>query len=484
MNVFNKKSVDGTKPRKKSRNHIWEAVKGFFSRWITIFNLPRRLAEDCEVKISGVKLLLHYAVAFPAIALVCLIYELKLEPSLLLMLTYFLFSPRLIYFHYKRKYEQDLFTQSIRYMEAMLYSFSRNSKILDALQESRYVTSGKLLKAVDYAIEKIQNGTEAPGELYAAAFSKIEQLLPNSRVKNMHEFFAEVENKGGRHETALQIMIEDIRGWDVRVNKFIADQNTKRMGIVLSILLCLGTSLFMTNIVPAEAGGHIAGMMAYQVVTTALIVILFLFYRLIAKYLTRSWVTDIQEKDSNTIRKDVQKVEDYLQNGKKGMKPLKAMTRIQTELEKMYPKWCMKFALLLSSLPIPAALSLSIDTAPAVMQVELRKLVDGINRDPNGIEPYTHFFDYLNMPQIKSMMIMIYNLSGYSSKDIDAHVFSLVKRNYSLQENAEKIANDESMARFSLYVTIPMIITCVVILINVALIVTNMLTQVAATIQF
>ena len=55
-------------------------------------------------------------------------------------------------------------------------------------------------------------------------------------------------------------------------------------------------------------------------------------------------------------------------------------------------------------------------------------------------------------------------------------------RNYLLQANSEKIANDESLARFSLYVTAPMILACVIMMVDVAMIVLNMITMVSADI--
>lgn len=451
---------------------------------INIISLPVFLMRDCEKRYSYVNLLLHFLVAFLGIAVVGWIFKLQVKFVIALFVIYLFCGPSLIYFHHRKKYESQLFSECVRYVEQMLYSFTRKSKIITALQETRLVIDGRLGKAIDFAIDKIQNGTPEEGNIYSAALKEIEAILPCSRVKNLHEFLAEVENVGGQHSASLDIMLEDLREWDVRTGQFQENQAVKGVGMLLSILMSLGTCLFMTNVLPADMGGDISGFGAYQWITAITLVIMFFIYRVVARKLTRSWVTDDVEADPEQIDQDCEKIRTYYEE-KKGVKPILAITRIKTELEKKFPRWVMRFALLASTQSIPSALRGSIDSCPNVMRAELERLVEGIDQNPTGIEPYIDFFDYIkDMPQLRSMMLMVYSLSEYSTKDIDKHVLAIVRRNYLLQATAEKIENEESLAKFNLYVTIPMILACIVMMIDVAMIVLNMISTVTAGLSF
>lgn len=455
-----------------------DKVKG-----INLISLPLFLKRDCETNYSYVKLLIHYLIAFLTIVVIGWVFKLKLVPIGILCLIYLFFGPSLIYFHYRKKYEKNLFSVCSRYIEQMLYSFTRKSKVLIALQEARIVIDGKLGKAIDFAINKIQTGNAVRGELYATALKEIEAILPSSRISNLHDFLVEVENVGGKHSTALDIMLEDVREWDVRTNEFQENQAVKGMGMLLSIIMSLGTCWFMSNILPADMGGDISAFGLYQWLTTISLIVMFFIYRVVARKLTRSWIADDVEADQEQIIQDCDKIKAYFETNK-GVKPVLAMQRIKTELEKKFPRWVMRFSLLASSQSIPSALRNSVDGCPNVIRNELEKLIKEIDENPTGIEPYLNFFGYIEVPEVRSMMLMIYSLSEYGTEDIDKHVLSIVKRNYMLQANSEKISNNESLARFSLYVTAPMILACVIMMIDVAMIVLNMITMVSADISF
>jgi len=455
-----------------------DKVKG-----INFFSLPFLLRRDCEVKYTHIGLLLHYLIAFLVIVLVGWVYKLKVIPVLVLGCVYLVFGPSLVYFHYRKKHEKKKFSDCVRYIEQMLYSFTRKSKIITALEETRLVVDGDIGKAIDFAINKLRHGsTEANSTIYESALKEIEAVLPCSRVKNLHEFLSEVENVGGNHSTALDIMLEDLREWDIRTNQFQQNQTVKGTGMLISVLMSLGTCWFMSNILPADMGGDISGFGLYQVLTTISIIVMFFIYRLAARKLTRSWIIDDVEVDQDVIDQDCESIKKYYDE-KKGAKPVFALFRTQKELAKKFPRWVLRFALLASTRSIPAALRASIATCPNIMRAELEKLTKAIDENPTGIEPYLDFFGYFedkDLTQIRSMMLMVYSLSEYGSDEIDRHVLSIVKRNYALQAEAEKIQDDERLAKFSLFTTIPMIMACVVMMIDVAMIVINMISTVSA----
>lgn len=472
---------DGTFSNNKRLRKRADRIRG-----INFISLPMYIKRDCDKKYTYMDLAMHYLVAFLIIAVVAWIFKLNVKSTFVLIGFYFFFGPSMVYHYHRKKFEEHMFGECVRYIEQMIYSFTRKTKVLTALQETRLVVGGRLGQAIDFAIDKIQNGTvrQGEGDIYSAALKEVEAIFPCARVKNLHEFLAEVENVGGKHTTSLDIMLEDLREWDVRTGQFQKNQGVKAVGMLFSIIMSMGTCLFMSSILPADMGGDISGFAVYQILTTIAFIVMFFMYRFVDRKLTKSWVSDDFEMDQEQIDKDCAKINAYFE-GKKGLRPTLAINRIKRELDKKFPRWVMRFALLASTRSIPAALHDSIANCPNVMRAELQKLVAAIDENPNGIEPYLDFFAYIDdMPQLRSMMLMVYSLSEYSSDDIDKHVLAIVRRNFMLQATAETIENDESLARFSLYVTLPMIFACVIMMVNVAMIVVNMIDVVTADLQF
>lgn len=456
----------------KSHRKVANKVKG-----VNFLNLITYLKKDCELDYTVSKLIVNYAIVFTVIVLIGLLYSLQLPYVLILCLVYFIFGPSLIYFHYRKKYEHKKFTTCVRYIEQMIFSFTRNSKLLNALEETKILMSGKIEEAVDYAISKIRYG-KSNQDLYKDALSEVEEMFPCARVKNLHELLIDVERVGGKHNASLDIMLEDVREWDVRTNQFQKEQSVKGMSIIVSILMSLGVCFFMTNILPEDMGGDISGFGLYQIVTTLSLIVMFFVYRFSARKLTSSWVSDDLGADEASIASDYETVRKYAEDPKGKIKPILAMTRIQTAMEKAFPRWVMRFALLATSRPIPVALTESSEKAPVVMKGELEKLTVNLEEDPYSIQPYVEFFKDFDLPQVRSMMMMVYSLGSSDSNDIDKHILSIVKRNHLLQATAEKIEYDEKMALFTLYSTVPMLLACVIMLIDVGMLLLNMMNTV------
>lgn len=456
----------------KQRRKVANKVRG-----INFLNLPTYLKNDCEMEYATMKLVINYIVAFIAIALIGKLYELQLVYVLFLCLMYFVFGPSVIYFKHRKKYERKKFTTCVRYIEQMILSFSHSSKLLSALQETRVLLTGKIAIAVDNAILKIQHG-KASKNLYKEALKDVEELYPCGRVKNLHEMLTDVEQIGGKYSSALDIMLEDVREWDVRTNNFQQEQSVKGTSIIVSILMSLGVCYFMSNILPDDMGGDISSFGLYQIITTLSLIVMFFIYRFSARKLTSSWVNDDLGEDEDSIKADYNKVKKYVENPEGKIKPILAMTRIQTAMEKAFPRWVMRFSLLASNNPVSVALTESASSAPVVMKEELEKLKENIENNPGTIEPYVNFFKGFDLPQVHSMMMMVYSLGAADTKDIEKHILSIVKRNHLLQAQAEKIEYDEKMAAFTLFSTVPMLLACIIMMIDVAMIIMNMLNTV------
>ena len=443
-------------------------------KFLHFLNLSEKLKTECEEEFPPVKLAIHAFVAFAIIALAGhFIFSLMIPFILICCVVYFFCAPSLIYFARRKKYEAVRFRNCSRYIEQMIYSFKRRQSLLTALVETRLVMDGSIGEAIDYAIDVLRHRA-GEDDIYPIALSRIEAFFPSSRVKNLHKFLVDVERDGGRHESTMDILLEDVREWDIRTNQFQQNQAVKGISLIVSIAMSVGVCWFMNNILPDELGGNIAGNLIYQLATTLMLIVMFLMYLFGNRKLTRSWITDTTSTDEARVAADQKAIEDYFDDPRGKIKPVLAIIRMQTEIEKAFPRWVHHFALLSSSVPVPVALSASAETAPLAIKPELDKMVRGINKNPTAIEPYLDFCRHYDMPQIHSMMMMIYSLSEYGLIDADQQVLSLVKRNNTLQANAEKIQNDEQLARFSLYTIIPMLVGSLVMMVDVVLMILNM----------
>lgn len=448
------------------------------AKLLNFINLPYKLKVECEKDYKISSLVFHVLIAFILITFVGhFVFKLTLPFILICCVVYFFSAPSIIYYRERKKYESNRFRDCSRYIEQMIFSFTRRHKILTALEETRLVLDGTIGEAIDYAIDVIRNrvGEE---DIYAVALRKIESFFPSTRVRNLHEFLVAVERDGGRHETTMKILLDDVREWDIRTNQFKQNQSVKGMSLLISILMSVGVCWFMTNILPAELGGDISANIIYQLVTTLMLVVMFLMYLFGNRKLTRSWITDGSSAEEYKIEADRKAITSYYEDPKGKIKPVLAIYRMQTEIEKVFPRWILRFALLSSSYPVTVALAKSVSTAPFVIKEDLEKMVEAINQKPNSIDPYLEFARYYDLPQVRSMMMMIYSLSEYGLNDADQQILSLVKRNNALQANAEQIENDEQLARFSLYTIIPMIFSSIVMMVDVVLMVLNMVSNI------
>ncbi|MBQ8248147.1 MAG: cell envelope integrity protein TolA [Lachnospiraceae bacterium] len=448
------------------------------ARFLNFINLPYKLKVECEKDYPTYKLALHLLIAFTIITFVChFVFSLSLACILICCLVYFFGAPSIIYYRERKRFESNRFRDCSRYIEQMIFSFTRRHKLLTALEETRLVLDGTIGDAIDYAIDIIRNrvGEE---DIYSVALRKIEMFFPSARVRNLHEFLIAVERDGGRHETTMKILLDDVREWDIRTNQFKQNQSVKGMSLLISILMSVGVCWFMTNILPPELGGDISSNPIYQIVTTLMLIVMFLMYLFGNRKLTRSWITDNLHSDEEKIATDLQAISTYFDEPKGKIKPVLAIIRMQTEIEKTFPRWVLRLALLCSSYPVTVALAKSVSSAPVAIKADLENMVESINKNPTSIEPYLEFGRHYDLPQVRSIMMMIYSLSEYGLNDADQQILSLVKRNNALQANAEQIENDEQLARFSLFTIIPMIFASLVMMVDVILIVLNMVSNI------
>ena len=118
---------------------------------------------------------------------------------------------------------------------------------------------------------------------------------------------------------------------------------------------------------------------------------------------------------------------------------------IVREINQEFPGWLMNMALLLQANNVQVSISKTIPYAPAVLRPDLQKMVEGLKKEPDSIEPYMEFLSIFKLSSIQSAMKMLYAISESGTGDAQSQITVLVQRNSKLMDKAEKLLNEKSL---------------------------------------
>ena len=237
-------------------------------------------------------------------------YFLKLEPYYIGVFTIAVFCmlPMMIMGQFKYIYEQNRFNELTMYMEQMAYSFKKKPKILSALKDTAEITSGRMNKLINLAINMIEN--DYSETVYRDALRVIEKEYECSRIIQLHRFLCKVEEQGGEYSNSMDILIDDISAWTQRTFVFQKERADIKRKIMLSLVISLcicSTTLFM---IPESM--DITSGSVYQVVTTVTLILFVGVYAFSQTKLNGSWLENDAIKDAKAIRKDYKVVHETI----------------------------------------------------------------------------------------------------------------------------------------------------------------------------
>ena len=144
----------------------------------------------------------------------------------------------------------------------------------------------------------------------------------------------------------------------------------------------------------------------------------------------------------------------------------KARKSLEKEIGKQFPIWLRRIALALQTDTVYVAMENSIETAPFILRQELRDTLKRIDRDPENIEPYLHFFEELDLPEIQSNFRILYSLGNLGSDDSEEQINSIIKRNNALFDKAEREANEDEVAVKYIIVLIAMFLCTIKVMLD------------------
>ena len=432
---------------------------------------------------------------------------LKLHWPFILALVAFvlLCLPSALSSYYKNKFEEKRFRDVESYIEQMLYSFRRNSKITDSLRDALVVfPSGfmhdKIVETLNYMRNSGKNGN-----VYEEGLKIIEEAYPCRRIKSLHRYLVKVEGVGGKHEAGVNALLKDRRLWIDRMDAFRKQASAIVKEIMISGIFSLAMACVIVYMMPAELF-DLSTSIVYQIVTT----IFAMVNMFVIKLTLQSTVITLQDEESMQTERTIKTINWLRTYDPKAevIKSLKqcvvfvliiilgfvikntvaivaglillaygiflrrpmayrsAKKRVCREIEKVYPDWLLELALLLQTDNMHVAIEKTLPTAPDIIKQDLQTLADDIMVHPTDLTPYVQFFDFLPLPNVQSSMKLLYSISEFGATDENVQLSELVERNNTLMDKAERYKNDDKISLVMTIKFIPMLSSSIKMLVD------------------
>lgn len=402
------------------------------------------------------------------------------------------------------------------YIHQMIYSFERQPKIIMALEDTMKITDGKLKNCIRQAIRELEYGTAR--DVYTQALQIVEKEYPCSRIITLHSFLINVEEKGGRYENSLRILLADADNWVKRVYKFQEDikrvKQTSGIGVLLSFLMA-SASVMVTFIMKntSEIFIDITGEWLYQAVSSSFLIFCIAYYTYMQVKYDCDWL--VKQRNDKMVLRDYNMVFHTDMAGLRknsvpvyalfvviacvlaymrqyiwslavmallvyilflpGINKAGALSRLKKDLYYAFADWLRDVALNLSEESLQTAIEDTYDTCPVIMKESLEQFIFSIEENPSDVTPYYQFLDMFHVLDISSSVRILYSLSENDAESIEMAVNTLISRNYELMDKYEDTDNRDriSVMRFAEY--IPTIFVSIKVAADLMLVITNYL---------
>ena len=118
-----------------------------------------------------------------------------------------------------------------------------------------------MAECLNQAIEAINRG-----DSYEDALLPIENEYGCERMKILHDFLIKVERQGGKYQSTLNIILDDIHSWTERTYSFQKDRKVVKNSIIISLVM--GVMITATTVIlfsRNKSMSPILKMEAYQI---------------------------------------------------------------------------------------------------------------------------------------------------------------------------------------------------------------------------
>ena len=446
-----------------------------------------KITQTRYTQIMIIAVVLSFAISY--------LYMLSIPFAILIALAMFFFTRTALVEFCRNKYESKKIEDVASYIEQMLYSFRRNSKILASLQDTITIFGeGEMRDTIQSAIDHIIQSYSA-GNIYEEALEIIQKKYDCRRIRSLHRFLTKVEGVGGDHEIGVQALINDRRMWLERFDDYKKERSSILKEIIISCLFSSIICAVTMRMLPSYVGAmqHIATRIGS---TLYIIINMFTVSSTFKK--TVFYLNDMYTKDEQMAlltKFRWFRTWDKKTEQKKGLRPAiilvalgalaiflgfwwmfpitlllglfiyfvqpimrhnSARKSITREIEMAFPDWLMEISLLLQTENLHVALEKTVDNAPMMLKDDLTKLGNDIASYPTEVFPYIDFLHDIDVPNIHSSMKLLYSIATFGSEEEEKQISELIERNASLMNKAEQLKNSGRLARVYIFKFIPM----------------------------
>lgn len=408
--------------------------------------------------------------------------------------------PYFVMQHFRFLYEAERFEDVTSYMESMMNAFKRTPKVLTALQETATVTKGAIKNLVEQAIEKIKV-YDTYENIYRGAFALISEEYHCTRLDVMHDFMVRIEMQGGDYKNSMRVLQEDLFNWN-EITYSIQKERKHHFNILLGAcaMTIVVIVLMVRNINTMRDMVDMATSPLYQVSCSIFLIAVIVLCCMAYKKIVCSWIKEEFAMSKEEIDKYFNTIHTYdAASGQKKdlikcaiffilalvcvvMKIMPgiigsvvliiffygaserhvrfAKKKLSKEIEKAFPMWLRSVALAMQTENVHMALTKTLKQAPYVLQSELEKVLDNIEKRPESLKSYMTFLEDFDLKEIRSVFMMFYSMNAFGSEGEQSteQLDEMISRNNKLAIKAEKLANEDSLASFNLYAMMPMLL--------------------------
>ena len=456
----------------------------------------KELGENYNKKEAGV-----FYVAILLVAVV-LGFFFELQPVFLAIvaIVYLLFVPQLMYNQYKRRFEIRRFNDINAYMSQMAQSFAGTKQIVQSLKETAVTfSSGRMHDTLQDALFLIENDRDDVRDAERKAFESIEEKYDCEKLRSMHSFLLMAETRGGECTEEFAIL-ERVRSvWENAVSeyhrKLVYDRNVGTVMYAVMLFICS----FVMKAFPETLS--IIGLTGVQLVNTIMLITFIIFFvfmdvrlntsllkdaKVMSKEKADSYFTYVQNFDSKAERRKyiaLPIVMSILVILLFIVKPSAMVIAVgivlilitmnvgnitlsvtnwvlKNEIKKAFPKWLFDIMLLMQRNSIEAAMFLSLEKAPPVLQSELARICRILEYEPKKADAYMSFLADFNVMGIETTMRKLYSLAVGTGGDVDV-MKVIIESNMTLLADAEKRNIAQKGDLSALYNFIPLFIVTI-----------------------
>lgn len=416
-----------------------------------------------------------------------LLFELNPICLLIVVMSYVLCVPRLVYNQKKFRYETNRFNDINSYMSQMAQSFIYTKDVIKSLEETATCfSSGPMKDTLKEAFEILEAGKWNIKQAERDALSFVESRYDCEKLRNLHNFFINAEELGGECQTEFKILESMRITWQgvvesIRLKKFW-ERNIGALIYAFFLLVCL----IMLHIMRG-ADLDIVNLPATQMVDTLLLTGFALYFVFMDNRLNKSLLINAIVMSEEQVNAYFEYLENYDSRAEQKKyisfailsiitsvillynKPswvtlaigiciifagfhvhtlihVSAVQTIKKEIAKAFPKWLFDIMLLLQRECVEGAIEKSIDTAPPVLKRELYRITDILSVKPHDPDAYMSFLRDFDNQNINEIMHKLYSLAVGTNRDREV-LGVIMEKNI---KNLEKSERDSMMLKDSM----------------------------------